>query len=135
MIYRELHGYKYEVMMSEVVDSGIVGCRIETPYIVLKEKGKLVVRGNYAWDGASGPGIDTKNFMRGSLFHDALYQLMREGHLPRNFRKQADELMRKICLEDGMSKFRAWYAYRFVRMFGDRNSKPFKKPRGKEIEI
>ena len=47
----------------------------------LNTKGHLIIKRSYAWDGPSGPTIDTKNFMRGSLVHDALYQLMRHEHL------------------------------------------------------
>jgi hypothetical protein len=58
----------------------------------------------YAWDGPSGPTIDTGNFMRGSLIHDALYQLMRTGNLPTSFRERADLLLRKTCIDDGMRR-------------------------------
>lgn len=78
----------------------------------------LIIKEGYAWDGPSGPSIDTKNFMRSSLVHDALYQLMREGVIPESYRKKADQEMRKISLEDGMRKFRAWYTYIAVRLFG-----------------
>ena len=50
---------------------------IVTPFIVLTMDGLLTINKGYAWDGPSGPTIDTKSFMRGSLVHDALYQLMR----------------------------------------------------------
>ncbi len=77
----------------------------------------LKVYKRYAWDGPSGPTFDTKTFMRGSLFHDALCQLIGEGLLDKKYRKYADQLLRKICLEDGMSKFRAWYVYMAVRTY------------------
>jgi hypothetical protein len=28
--------------------------------------------------------------------------------------------MRRVCREDGMSRIRAWWAYRAVRLFGDK---------------
>jgi len=87
-------------------------------WIQLDETGLLTVRHGYAWDGPSGPTIDTKNFMRGSLVHDALYQLLREGLLPENYRPLADNEMHRICLEDGMSHLRAWYVLRGVRLGG-----------------
>jgi len=85
----------------------------------LSKNGLLRIRCGYCWDGPSGPTIDTKNFMRGSLLHDALYQLIREGYLAEDeWRKYSDDLLREICLEDGMSRLRAWYVYKSVRWFG-----------------
>ena len=86
-------------------------------------EGLLIISAGYAWDGPSGITIDTKSFMRGSLFHDAVYQLLREGKLiiP-DGRKLADKLLRAICIEDGMWKIRAWWVYRAVRMFGKPSS-------------
>ena len=49
----------------------------------------------------------------------ALYQLMDEGHLSKKGdRLMADKLLRRICRQDGMSWFRAFYVYKTVRMFG-----------------
>ena len=45
---------------------------INNPYISLDVSGNLRIHQGYAWDGASGPAFDTKNFMQGSLVHDAL---------------------------------------------------------------
>ena len=57
--------------------------------------------------------------MRGSLVHDALYQLMRNNFISKvKWRKSADRELRKICLEDGMSFIRAWGVYQAVRLFG-----------------
>lgn len=78
----------------------------------------LVAYVGYSWDGASGPTIDTETSMRASLVHDILYQCIEEGLLPYEFRKRADKEFRKICLADGMGRFRAWYYYRVLRLFG-----------------
>ena len=92
---------------------------IKTQYIELNNLGGLLIKKGFAWDGPSGPTIDTKNFMRGSLVHDALYQLMRKGKLdPFHYRMQADALLRKMCREDGMSWIRAWWIYQSLRQFG-----------------
>jgi len=61
--------------------------------------------------------------MRGSLVHDGCYQLMREKLLPARKRRPADELLRLICLEDGMSRVRADYVFHAVRAFGASSSK------------
>lgn len=97
--------------------------------------GNLLIKRGYAWDGPSGPTIDTRSFLRGSLVHDVLYQLMREGHFPQNYRKYADDLLRQICLEDGMNKFRAWYVWKNCRLFGERSAKLRKEPRNKIMEV
>lgn len=93
-------------------------------FVMFRPNGWMVVKKRYTWDGPSGPTIDTKTFMRGSLIHDALYQLIREGVLPQSARKRCDEILREICLEDGMSRIRAWAVYRGVRMGGAKACKP-----------
>jgi len=105
-----------------------IGKSIYTHYINVASDGKLLIKMGYAWDGPSGPAIDTRNFMRGSLVHDALYQLIRDQHLEHDiFRARADMELRKICLEDGMSKLRAWWVYQGVRYFGGPASRTHKK--------
>lgn len=92
---------------------------IKTEFIELtSEKGLLSIKSGYMWNGPSGPAIDTPSFMRGSLVHDALYQLIREKHLDRSYRKKADQLLRWICIKDGMYPWRAFYVYWIVRLFG-----------------
>ena len=75
---------------------------IKTEFIDLERNGGLLIRRGFAWDGPSGPAIDTKNFMRASLVHDALYSLMRDGYLPVGFKDQADRLLRAMFIEDSM---------------------------------
>jgi len=72
----------------------------------------------FQWDGASGPAIDTPNFMRASLIHDALYGLGAKGLLPAGWRRAADRVLYLICREDGMSWFRAQYVWAAVRLGG-----------------
>jgi hypothetical protein len=87
-------------------------------FITLKKDGTLIIKEGYAWDGPSGPTIDSKNFMRGSLVHDALYQLMRQGQLPEHMRPLADEILDTICKEDGMSAIRRWWVAHALFDFG-----------------
>lgn len=103
--YRE--GFKYQIAKSYSVYTGITGYLCDTEYLSLSKDGCLIIRKGYAWDGPSGPTIDTPNAMRGSLVHDALYQLMRLGLLPESCRPQADKLLHDICVEDGMNGVRA----------------------------
>ena len=114
-------GYKYQLAEAWSYQTPIKGFDARTnhdnPWCSLSERGLLIVRAGYAWDGPSGPTIDTPDFMRGSLAHDALYQLMREGALPQTCREAADKLLRDICREDGMGAIRAWYVYQGVRRY------------------
>jgi len=141
VIYRILDGYKYELAEPVIVQTGILEqvCQLHSEeldhlYIRLHADGQLFINKRYAWDGASGI-PDNKNVMRASLVHDALYQLMREGLLDREFREAADDELRQICLEDGVGKFSAWCIWKAVRLFAEKASLPEKKPRGQIVEI
>jgi len=116
--YRRTRGYKYQLLQDYAYQTDIKGKNIHFSLVHLAEDGELMILHGYAWDGPSGPGFDTKNLMRGSLVHDAMYQLLREKLLPEGFRENADRFIRAICIEDGMSKFRAWYIYHGLRIFG-----------------
>lgn len=120
-------GFKYQLAKTCIVKTVLFGYNISTRYIRLTEDGTLVIYYGYAWDGPSGPTIDTKNFMRGALVHDALYQLLREGYLPQAERFIADGILRQICLEDGMSKLRAWYVFHSVDKFAATAASPKNK--------
>jgi hypothetical protein len=112
-------GYKYQLRRTYVDTIGIKPAHdIRTAYIDLTVDGVLTIRGGYAWDGPSGPTIDTDTFMRGSLVHDALYQLMREGHLDMDQRQPADQILRDICQADGMWMPRRWWVYHGLRFGG-----------------
>ena len=112
--------YKYQLKADYVSDIGIKPDRpIDMEYVALSEGGEITIRNGYAWDGPSGPTIDTLNFMRGSLVHDALYQLMRERKLNADaYKDQADRILQRMCRDDGMSSIRAWVVYQAVRVFG-----------------
>lgn len=115
-------GYKYQLKQDYSLQIPIKPGKDIAPahgFITLSADGLLFIKNAYAWDGPSGPTLDTRNFMRGSLVHDALYQLMRENHLKAGeFRDDADRLLREHCKEDGMSSIRAWWVYHAVRHGG-----------------
>lgn len=113
-------GYKYQLTETYQVSVPIYPAEpIETKYISLSTGGLLTIRDGYAWDGPSGPTIDTKTFMRGSLGHDAICQLIRMGLLDRSWFAAANLMLRQMCLEDGMWRLRAWYVWRCVQRFGE----------------
>ena len=106
-------GYKYILAERYSIDLPI-RVRVQHDFMSLDLNGKLTIERGYVWDGASGPTWDDKHNMRGSLVHDALYQMMREGLLSQNYYHLANEIFRIILLEDGMSRIRAWLYYRGV---------------------
>ena len=126
--YRELKKYKYQLMIEYTHATSLqIDEELATvdDFVRLTKNGELTLKKSYAWDGPSGPTIDTKNFMRGSLVHDGLYQLMRDGLLDHErYREDADKILRAICEEDRMSKVRAWYVYQSVRLFGGSAAEP-----------
>lgn len=79
--------------------------------------GRLTVHAGYAWDGASGPTIDTPSTIRGSLAHDVYYQALRAGLLQPEMRAVADSVLRELCAQDGMWFWRAAAWWAAVRKF------------------
>lgn len=139
--FKNLRNYKYQLMKNYNYQTPIrtnfsfqIGVPDVKIFLELSSEGLLKIESGYAWDGPSGPTIDTKTFMRGSLIHDALYQLMREEKLdPKIYRESADKILKEVCIEDGMSFFRASYVYKFVRWFG--KSSAMRKDETKEWEV
>ena len=118
-------GYKYQLREDYQCKVSIIpDSDIKKPFLELSKEGTLVIKKGYAWDGPSGPTLDTKNFMRGSLVHDALYQLLRKKDIDQKWRDEADQELKRICIEDGMWRIRAWYVYYAVRRWGDMAADP-----------
>jgi hypothetical protein len=89
----------------------------ERGFVHLSGDGCLTIKCFYGWDGASGPTLDTPSTMFASLVHDALYQLLREGKLPPEYREKADLLLEIIMLRQYTGKHPSWHAFR-VRCWG-----------------
>jgi len=117
-------GYKYQLNEEYQHRLGFKPNRqCSHDYITLYEDGRLVIKKGYAWDGPSGPTVDTKSSMRGALVHDALYQLMRLELLNRSFRTDTDKEMKRVMYEDGMWRWRVYLWYRSVSKFAGFASK------------
>jgi len=123
-------GYKYwlaeeyQVKVSIIPENNVPTDKTTKSFIELNTDGVLVIKKGYAWDGPSGPTIDTPSFMRGSLVHDALYQLLRREDIEQKWRDEADEELRRICREDGMSRIYSNWVHWAVRKFGKRGADP-----------
>ena len=134
-------GIKYQLYESKFFCTGIAPPGpIKTEYLTMDETGGLYVKAGYAWDGPSGPAIDSKAMMPASLIHDAIYQLMREEWLPPHCRDHADRLFREFYKQaadrkrpsnkwlamawDAMTAVRAAYTFHAVDKFASSAANP-----------
>jgi len=120
-------GYKYqlaEVYRHDLGDEFRLQPTAYLPWWVSKTGATLFIMQGYAWDGPSGPTIDTKTSMRASLVHDVLYQLMRLGLLNEAYREAADLEFYRILREDGMCWLRAKAFFWGVRLGAAKCARP-----------
>lgn len=116
-------GYKYQLTRDYTITlQGIWLMGAQDNGFIRIAGDQLTIRAGYAWDGPSGPTFDTKDAMRGSLVHDALYQLIAVGVLTAGHRDAADCELARICREDGMWSVRAGVWYHAVSRYGKRHS-------------
>lgn len=87
--------------------------------------GVLTIKKGYAWDGASGPVINTQNTLIASLVHDVLYQAMRLNLIKSNNenKKIADKNFFEILKMNGVNTVRRKVWYLAVRLFGKKSTK------------
>jgi len=113
--------WKYRMTADYTLDVSIYNIRplinVDLPLRGITKKGILSLKKGMKWNGATGA-VDTPNFRRGSGVHDTLYYFIRAKLLPKSARKKADKALRRICREEGMNVFRAWWVYRVVRLLG-----------------
>jgi len=119
-------GYKYQLAQEYVFETGIKPREdIDIAFVKLNKEGTITIVAGYAWDGPSGPVIDTPRNMRASLVHDAFYQLMRERKLTqKEYRDKADRLFQKMCREDGVPSPVAQSYYLALKLCGKPASDP-----------
>ena len=93
------------------------------PYASLKD-GILSVKRGYAWDGASGPIINTRDTLVARLVHDVLYQAMRLNLIKssKENRQIADKNFFEILKMNGVNSIRRKVWYFAVRLFGKKST-------------
>ena len=107
-------GYKYQLVKEARFHTNIKPRNsIQTDFIYLRSDGHLVVKKGYAWDGATGT-RDINAIMRGSVAHDAIFQLARMGLLDQKWFDEANRMFLDICKQDGMSWGRRWLVERGI---------------------
>jgi hypothetical protein len=100
--------YEYEVYEDDCYESGIVfGVDVDQSDFAISATGRITAKKGYMWDGCSGPTIERKQNHRAGLYHDILAEAMRMGLIPQSFWTPANEMLGRICVEDGMSP---WWA-------------------------
>ena len=110
--------WRYRLVAPYCYPTDILGEQCGNQWVHLDPDGSLSIAAGYAWDGPSGPTLDTPDTMRASLVHDALYQLMGNSELHRDNRRKADDCFRQILITDRMPGLRVWYYFLAVRLFG-----------------
>lgn len=126
MIVHYTDGYRYQTEADFEWPTGIKPVKQGgNRFVTLRDDGLLYIAAGYAWDGASGPAINTKSFVRASLVHDALYQLIRLGVVAAEDRAIADRLLVDILVKDttpflgiNFGHIRAVWVHASVRWFG-----------------
>ena len=120
-----LEPFKYQLAKPVTFNSGLSpqGMMNGNDFIVcnnvrLYQFGTLRIDPGFRWDGASGPTMDTPSTFKASLVHDALYMLIREGHLRKSDRGRCDEILYYILVAEGMWKWRAKIWLWFIKLFG-----------------
>lgn len=117
--YRGLRNWRFQLAEDYEILTKIDGYEHEAKYFSIDKQGLVTIRSGYCWDGPSGPVFKTPATLRPALVHDVFYQLIRRGVVPISERKAVDDLFYRLCLDAGMSRFRAWYFYKAVRWFGN----------------
>ena len=117
--------YKYKFKLEEnfSIELPYKIADFEHPYASSKDSILSVKRG-YAWDGASGPIINTQDTLVASLVHDVLYQAMRLNLIKssKENRKIADKNFFEILKMHGVNSIRRKVWYFAVRFFGKKST-------------
>ena len=105
---RYLQGVKYVLSEDYMLQTPVTGADVIDPWFRLFPDGRLHILAGFAWDGPSGPTLDTKDSLRASLVHDVFCILMRDGRLAFDRQAAVNDHFRDLCVEDGMPAWRAW---------------------------
>lgn len=95
-------GYKYVVAEKFKVQTAILTFSVKDVLTELEPNGILTVNAWYAWDGNSGPCVDTISSMEASCVHDVLCDYINMGWLPQYLQPIADQEYYILCTKKGM---------------------------------
>lgn len=106
MYYKKIRRKKYRLDQNFTIDTPLLGYTVVRKYFSLSTVGTLVIQAGYQSDGPSGPTIDTRNTMVPAFVHDVLYEMMREGDLPRAEKGKVDNLFKEMLKARGVGRIR-----------------------------
>ncbi len=122
-------GYKFTTTENITEQVGIFPPKsIAFKYATLSINGWLTIGERYAWNGMSGIPMNIKSSIRGVLFHDALYQMLRLGYLDIQWKPYVDQVLHDFCVEDGMIRPVAAIILAAVHKFGLSSTTPKAEP-------
>ena len=122
-------GYRYVLAEDYYFNTTIHPlCQVTTDLVRLYPDGRCTVQRGYAWNGASGPVVDTQEVLRASLEHDILYQLMRLGLISRDCQGAADAQYRRTHAADGGWRWWGRTMETVLGWWGDDATKPSAEP-------
>lgn len=123
-------GYKYQTTRTYYIELHVTPfAPIELPFVRMNMQGRTFIWAGYAWNGASGPTIDTLDSMITSLVHDLGYQLIRLGLIDPSYKTYFDKLLVVIGIEDGMLVLRVEGWKVAVELFGGSSCRPSAEPK------
>ena len=113
LVYEKLNNWKYRLLQPALI---AIETKLETETVISHAYFTITPYGvwlnaGYAWDGASGPVIQTESTKVPSAVHDALCQSIDLSLLPESYRKTADRIYYTLCQRYNMHPIRAWYQY------------------------
>jgi len=112
---------EFELLEDFTIFIALFGFEFEYGSVKITSDGFLTIKKGFRW-GASGPTFDTKSSRRASCAHDALYYLsdwgLFLGRHSKDMRQFSDDLLYKMCIQDGMWKFRAKAWLKSLEIFG-----------------
>jgi hypothetical protein len=105
---------EFKLLIPHTEKTSIYGYEYEDDLIKITKTGFVTIKENFTF-GASGPTIDTKSSRRGSGLHDGIFYISDQGVFkgPNSLAvmHQSNEEIYRLCIEDGMYKWRAkaWF--------------------------
>ncbi len=118
VVYERIHGYKYRLLEQfQWYSEFLKDESFEAPFFQC-DKGHCTAFKGYAWDGVSGPAVDTKKTKIPGLKHDISYQAIRLGLIDKKYKSDIDKQFHDDLERGKVSRFIADIYYRGVRWFG-----------------